>query len=135
MTRPVRFGVTLPQIKRTWSEASETARALDAMGYDSLWVCDHLYGVPMPNLPILEAFTELAAVAAITQRAKLGTLVTPPFFRNPAVLANSFFVEENPRAFGLMQHAFVHVLLDLQQQLTFGHPVPGGHMDRGHRAA
>ncbi|MEZ4292969.1 MAG: TIGR03560 family F420-dependent LLM class oxidoreductase [Myxococcota bacterium] len=87
MTRPVRFGVTLPQIKRSWSEASETARALDAMGYDSLWVCDHLYGVPMPNLPILEAFTELAAVAAITQRAKLGTLVTPPFFRNPAVLA------------------------------------------------
>ena len=57
MTRPVRFGVTLPQIKRTWSEASETARALDAMGYDSLWVCDHLCGVPMPNLPILEAFT------------------------------------------------------------------------------
>jgi probable F420-dependent oxidoreductase len=87
MARRVRFGATLPQIKRTWAEASAAARELDALGFDSLWVCDHLYGVPLPNLPILEAWSELAAVAAITQRAKLGTLVTPPFFRNPAVLA------------------------------------------------
>lgn len=87
MSRPLRFGVTLPQIKRSWQEAAEAARAFDALGYDSLFVCDHLYGVPVPNLPILEAWTELAAVAAITDRAKLGTLVTPPFFRNPAVLA------------------------------------------------
>lgn len=87
MPRPLRFGVTLPQIKRTWSEASACAREFDALGYDSLWVCDHVYGVPMPQLPILEAWTELAAVAAITGRAKLGTLVTPPFFRNPAILA------------------------------------------------
>jgi alkanesulfonate monooxygenase SsuD/methylene tetrahydromethanopterin reductase-like flavin-dependent oxidoreductase (luciferase family) len=87
MSRPVRFGVTLPQIKRTWAEASAAASAFDELGYDSLWVCDHVYGVPMPNLPILEAWSELAAVAAITRRAKLGTLVTPPFFRNPAILA------------------------------------------------
>jgi len=87
MNRPVRFGVTLPQIKRAWSEASLAAREFDALGFDSLWVCDHVYGVPLPNLPILEAWTQLAAVAAITERAKLGTLVTPPFFRNPAILA------------------------------------------------
>jgi len=87
MNRPVRFGVTLPQIKRTWQEASAAATTFDELGYDSLWVCDHVYGVPMPNLPILEAWSELAAVAAITRRAKLGTLVTPPFFRNPAILA------------------------------------------------
>jgi alkanesulfonate monooxygenase SsuD/methylene tetrahydromethanopterin reductase-like flavin-dependent oxidoreductase (luciferase family) len=43
--------------------------------------------VPFPNLPILEAWSELAAVAAITERVELGTLVTPPFFRNAAVLA------------------------------------------------
>lgn len=87
MTRPVRFGVTLPQIKRTWQEARDAAVEFDRLGYDSLWVCDHLYGVPVPNLPILEAWTQLAAIAAITDQAKLGTLVTPPFFRNPAVLA------------------------------------------------
>jgi alkanesulfonate monooxygenase SsuD/methylene tetrahydromethanopterin reductase-like flavin-dependent oxidoreductase (luciferase family) len=87
MARTPRFGVTLPQIKRTWEEAKLAATEFDALGYDSLWVCDHVYGVPLPNLPILEAWSELAAVAAITRRAKLGTLVTPPFFRNPAILA------------------------------------------------
>ncbi|MGH0028162.1 MAG: LLM class flavin-dependent oxidoreductase [Myxococcota bacterium] len=87
MTRPVRFGVTLPQIKRTWPEARAAAQAFDPLGFDSLWVCDHVYGVPLPNLPILEAWSELAAVAAVTENAKLGTLVTPPFFRNPAILA------------------------------------------------
>jgi probable F420-dependent oxidoreductase len=87
MSRPIRFGVTLPQIKRSWEEARAAALEFERLGFDSVWVCDHLYGVPMPNLPILEAWSELAAVAAVTSRVELGTLVTPPFFRNPAVLA------------------------------------------------
>ena len=87
MARPVRFGVTLPQIKRSWQEARAAAVEFDRLGFDSVWVCDHLHSVPMPTLPIFEAWSELAAVAAITERVELGTLVTPPFFRNPAVLA------------------------------------------------
>jgi F420-dependent oxidoreductase-like protein len=87
MARPVRFGVTLPQIKRSWEESRAAAQEFDRLGFDSVWVCDHLYGVPLPTLPILEAWTLLSAVAAATSRVKLGTLVTPPFFRNPAVLA------------------------------------------------
>ncbi len=87
MSRVIRFGVTLPQIKRSWEEARDAALEFDRLGFDSVWVCDHVYGVPAPQLPILEAWTELAAVAAITENVELGTLVTPPFFRNPAVLA------------------------------------------------
>ncbi len=87
MTRAPVFGVTLPQIKRSWNEAREAALEFDRLGYDGVWACDHVYGVPMPQLPIFEAWTELAAVAAITKKVELGTLVTPPFFRNPAILA------------------------------------------------
>lgn len=81
MANPIRFGVTLPQIKRSWAETRDAALEFDRLGYDSVWVCDHMYGVPMPNLPIFEAWSELAAVAAITEKVQLGTLVTPPFFR------------------------------------------------------
>ena len=81
------YGVTLPQIKRSWDEVRQAATTFDACGYDSVWACDHIYGVPMPTLPIFEAWSQLAAVAAITEKVGLGTLVTPPFFRNPAVLA------------------------------------------------
>jgi F420-dependent oxidoreductase-like protein len=87
MSKALHFGVTLPQIKRSWQDVNDTATCFDDLGYDSAWVCDHLYGVPFPNLPIFEAWSELAAVAAITQKVELGTLVTPPFFRNAAVLA------------------------------------------------
>ncbi|MGH7896288.1 MAG: LLM class flavin-dependent oxidoreductase [Candidatus Binatia bacterium] len=87
MTNPMHFGVSLPQIKRSWAEARDAAVLFDRLGFDSVWVCDHLYGVPMPTPPIFEAWSELAAVAAITDRVELGTLVTPVFFRNVAMLA------------------------------------------------
>ena len=40
----VHFGVTIPQIKRTWEETKSASQEFEAMGFDSLWVCDHLYG-------------------------------------------------------------------------------------------
>ena len=81
------FGVTLPQIKRSWDETRAAALEFDALGFDSVWLNDHLYGIPGPHLPIFEAWTTLSAVGAITSRVKLGTLVSPVGFRNPAVLA------------------------------------------------
>lgn len=87
MSEPMHFGVTLPQIKRSWAEARDSAIEFDRLRFDSVWVCDHVYGVPLPTLPIFEAWSQLAAVAALTEHVQLGTLVTPPFFRNPAVLA------------------------------------------------
>ncbi len=83
----IHFGVTLPQIKRTWDETRAACQEFEALGYDSVWVNDHLYGIPGPQLPIFEAWTTLAAVGSITSRVELGTLVSPVGFRNPALLA------------------------------------------------
>jgi F420-dependent oxidoreductase-like protein len=83
----VHFGVTLPQIKRPWEDTRAVAIELDRLGFHSVWFNDHLYGVPMPQLPILEAWTALTAVGALTSKVELGTLVTPVGFRNPALLA------------------------------------------------
>lgn len=83
----VKFGVTLPQIKRTWSDTQAAALEFERLGFDSLWLNDHLYGVPLPAIPIFECWTLLAAVGAITSRVELGTLVSPVGFRNPALHA------------------------------------------------
>ncbi|HJM89694.1 MAG TPA: LLM class flavin-dependent oxidoreductase [Dehalococcoidia bacterium] len=82
----VHFGVMVPQIKRNWDETQAAATAFEEMGFDSLWVNDHLYGPQSPTIPMLEAWSLIAGIAAITDRVELGTLVTPAGMRNPAHL-------------------------------------------------
>ncbi|HEX6031166.1 MAG TPA: TIGR03619 family F420-dependent LLM class oxidoreductase [Tepidiformaceae bacterium] len=91
----IHFGVTVPQIKRTWEESCGAAREFEAMGYDSLWVCDHLYGPQSPTIPILEAWSLLSALAAVTDRVELGTLVTPAGMRNAAHLGKVIATVDN----------------------------------------
>ena len=80
------FGVNVPQIKRTWQEASAAALEFESLGFDSIWVNDHLYGPQSPSIPILEAWSAVSALAAVTDRVEIGTLVTPAGMRNPAHL-------------------------------------------------
>ena len=44
MTRPCKVGVQLPEVERfvSWPEYLDLARRVEAAGYDSIWVGDHL---------------------------------------------------------------------------------------------
>ncbi|HXF61326.1 MAG TPA: LLM class flavin-dependent oxidoreductase [Caldilineaceae bacterium] len=63
----------------------DMARAADALGYDSLWVADHL--MLGRDEAILEGWTVLAALAGSTHRARLGMIHQGHFFRHPALVA------------------------------------------------
>jgi F420-dependent oxidoreductase-like protein len=66
------------------------AVAAEATGFESIWVMDHFYQLPMlggESQPMFEAYTLLGALAARTSAVGLGTLVTGVTYRNPAMLA------------------------------------------------
>src|SRR5205807_6641603 len=60
----------------------------DRLGYDHLWVYDHLETVPRREAErVFEAWTVLGALAQTTERARLGQLVTCASYRHPPLLA------------------------------------------------
>jgi len=92
--RPVRqlsVGVQLPEVERDvrWPEIVSMARAAEATGFDSVWLGDHLLyrGDGRPERGPWDAWTTLAAVAASTERVRLGPLVACAAFHPPGILA------------------------------------------------
>lgn len=66
------------------------AQKAEAAGFVSFWLMDHLIQLPMVGAadePFLESWTTLAALAAVTNRIRLGTMVSSIAYRNPALLA------------------------------------------------
>lgn len=90
MARPLRIGVQLPEVERVvpFDELIAMARAAEAVGFDSIWLGDHLlYDTPAGPLGPHEVWTTLAALAASTERVELGPLVASTSFHAPAMLA------------------------------------------------
>lgn len=91
MTRPCKIGVQLPEVERfvPWPELIGMAQAAEAVGFDSVWLGDHLlYDLPDGSVRgPWEVFTSLAALAAVTSRVHLGSLVASLGFHEPAMLA------------------------------------------------
>ncbi len=91
MTRRLRIGIQLPEVEREvrWPEYAAMARAAEEVGFDSIWMGDHLLyrGDGRPERGPWEAWTMLAALAAVTERVALGPLVASAAFHAPAMLA------------------------------------------------
>ena len=84
----MRVGIQLPEVERDvrWPEYLAMARAAEEVGFDSIWIGDHLL-YDDPERGPWEAFTLLSALAAVTERVRLGPLVACAGFHAPGVLA------------------------------------------------
>ncbi len=91
MSRSIKIGVQLPEVEREvgWPEIRRIALTAEDLGFDSVWVGDHLLfrdditGTRGP----WEAWSLLAALAEATERVELGPLVAATAFHSPAMLA------------------------------------------------
>jgi F420-dependent oxidoreductase-like protein len=97
--RPVTFGAFVPQGWKTelididgaeakWAKTVEIAELAERLGYDSIWVYDHVHNVPVPaHEAVFECWTTLAALSQRTSRIRLGQMVGCASYRSPALLA------------------------------------------------
>ncbi len=89
--RPLRVGIQLPEVEREvrWPEYVAMARAAEEVGFDSIWVGDHLLyrDDGRPERGPWEAWTLLAGLSQVTRRVEIGPLVACAAFSPPAILA------------------------------------------------
>src|SRR5262249_11503848 len=94
-SRPLKVGLTLlpfewnPTPNHRWATLLAVARRAEAVGFDSLWVPDHLLSREDGSDPdgAWEAWSLLAALAATTTRVVVGPFVLCAMWRNPALIA------------------------------------------------
>jgi F420-dependent oxidoreductase-like protein len=94
----IRLGLQIPNfsygtgVGEMFPTVIAQAREAEAAGFDSVFVMDHFYQLPMlgtPDQPMLEAYTALGGLATATERVSLGTMVTGNTYRNPTHLAKT----------------------------------------------
>jgi alkanesulfonate monooxygenase SsuD/methylene tetrahydromethanopterin reductase-like flavin-dependent oxidoreductase (luciferase family) len=87
MTAQLPIGVTLRTIRAQPGWWLESAKRLDAAGYQGVWAWDHFVGQGDRTVPVVENWTILSMAAAATSRVTVGPFVVNVMNRHPAVLA------------------------------------------------
>jgi alkanesulfonate monooxygenase SsuD/methylene tetrahydromethanopterin reductase-like flavin-dependent oxidoreductase (luciferase family) len=84
----LRFSIIihLSGLKAQWDSFANFATQAEALGYDSIWVSDHLMS-PTGSPRAFEAWTTVSALSQLTRRMRLGTYVLCNQFRHPSMLA------------------------------------------------
>ena len=84
----IKIGALLWPQTDSWPALRDAAQRADRAGYDSLWTWDHLNAIVGPwEQPILEGWTTLSGLAAVTEKPTLGLMVGANTFRNPGLTA------------------------------------------------
>jgi alkanesulfonate monooxygenase SsuD/methylene tetrahydromethanopterin reductase-like flavin-dependent oxidoreductase (luciferase family) len=84
----MRFGLQLWSQSTDWPSFRDAALAAEDAGWDGVWTWDHLLAIFGPwEQPILEGWTALAGLGALTSRVRLGLMVGANTFRNPGLTA------------------------------------------------
>jgi F420-dependent oxidoreductase-like protein len=74
--------------RQAWERMVAIARQAETLGFQSIWLFDHLQTIPDPADELtFESFTSLSALAALTTRIRIGHIVINGAFRNPALVA------------------------------------------------
>ena len=82
------FGIRIVLYQKSFDTIKNYVRVAERLGFDSIWVNDHLLPiVGSLNKPMLECWTIMSALAAITTQIRLGSLVLNNTFRNPQLVA------------------------------------------------
>lgn len=86
--RPIRFGIQTPQEGATYEDLRNHWVEADRLGYDAIFLDDHMFPVLVsPDADQLDPFGILGALAAATDRIRVGVLVTDNDYRHPALHA------------------------------------------------
>lgn len=88
--RPVRFGVQLQAQRTNWQDFAVALHLVEGLGFDTVFTFDHLLPVDGPtDGACFETLTTLAAMAALTERIRVGVLCGGVMYRDPATLAKA----------------------------------------------